>query len=478
MTNQKDNVRKIQIAYIGGGSRGWAWTFMTDLALEKDMGGCIRLYDLDSEAAEVNASIGNRISERDDAVGKWEYKVYDSLAGALGGADFIVISILPGTFAEMEVDVHLPERLSIYQSVGDTTGFGGMIRALRTIPMYVEIGEAVKKYAPGAWVINYTNPMSLCVKTLYHVFPEVKAFGCCHEVFGTQKILQEMVQQMLGMTAVKRRDIQVNVLGINHFTWFDAAAYKGLDLFPLYREFAEKFFEEGYEEADTNWANQCFACRHRVKFDLFQKYGLIAAAGDRHLAEFMGGGSYLKSPATVKEWKFGLTSVAWRKENLRERIEKGKRLSAGQESVELTPTGEEGIQLIKALAGLTRRISNVNLPNTDRQISNLPASSIVETNAVFAYNSVRPVIAGRITEPVKAFIMPHIQNYEDIFAAALTCNRELVVKAFLNDPMLSGKDCTEREIRDLANEMIDRTMRYLPKGWQNGGRQSIRYPKD
>lgn len=74
----------------------------------------------------------------------------------------------------MAVDVHMPERLGIYQSVGDTAGPGGAMRALRTIPMYVEIAQAIRAYAPKAWVINYTNPMSLCVKTLYYVFRRSK----------------------------------------------------------------------------------------------------------------------------------------------------------------------------------------------------------------------------------------------------------------------------------------------------------------
>ena len=187
LNNRADHVT---IAYIGGGSRGWAWTFMTDLALEPAMSGVIRLYDIDREAAKANEVIGNRLSERPEAAGKWKYETADSLKEALSGADFVVISILPGTFDEMAVDVHMPERLGIYQSVGDTAGPGGMIRALRTIPMFVEIAEAVKEYAPKAWVINYTNPMSLCVKTLYHVFPKIRAFGCCHEVFGTQKVLK------------------------------------------------------------------------------------------------------------------------------------------------------------------------------------------------------------------------------------------------------------------------------------------------
>lgn len=226
MIYENDVVRDVQIAYIGGGSRGWARTFMTDLAMEPRMRGTIRLYDIDTEAAKANETIGNHLSQRKETVGKWIYRTCMSMEEALTGADFIVISILPGTFDEMAVDVHMPERLGICQSVGDTAGPGGMIRALRTIPIYVEFAEAIRQYAPDAWVINYTNPMSLCVKTLYHVFPQIKAFGCCHEVFGTQKVLKGIAEDVLGLKHIDRKDIQVNVLGINHFTWFDYASYK------------------------------------------------------------------------------------------------------------------------------------------------------------------------------------------------------------------------------------------------------------
>ena len=463
LNNRADNVT---IAYIGGGSRGWAWTFMTDLALEPAMSGVIRLYDIDREAAKANEVIGNRLSERPEAAGKWKYETADSLKEALSGADFVVISILPGTFDEMAVDVHMPERLGIYQSVGDTAGPGGMIRALRTIPMFVEIAEAVKEYAPKAWVINYTNPMSLCVKTLYHVFPEIRAFGCCHEVFGTQKVLKGILEDTAGISGIDRKDIHVNVLGINHFTWFDYASYQGMDLFPVYRDYIQNHFEEGYEERDTNWANASFACAHRVKFDLFNRYGLIAAAGDRHLAEFMPGNEYLNDPETVASWKFGLTTVDWRKADLQNRLAKSHRLLAGEEEVELKPTGEEGILLIKALCGLGRVVSNVNVPNTALQIPNLPAEAVVETNALFERDAIRPVMAGSLPEEVRQLILPHVRNHERILKAALTCDRELVVQAFLDDPLVKGKGCSERDVRLLIDDMIEGTKRYLPEGWK------------
>ncbi len=365
----------------------------------------------------------------------------------------------------MDSDVHLPERLGIYQSVGDTAGPGGIIRALRTIPMFVTIAETIKEYAPNAWVINYTNPMSLCVKALYHTFPQIKAFGCCHEVFGTQKVLKGICEEALGLEDVDRQDIITNVLGINHFTWFDKASYKGIDLFPVYRKYIEEHYKEGYNEHDKNWANTSFDCAHRVKFDLFKRYGLIAAAGDRHLAEFMPGEEYLKDPETVKSWKFGLTTVAWRKGDLAFRLERSKRLLRREEEIELKPTGEEGVLLIKSLCGLGQVISNVNIPNTQLQIPNLPAEAIVETNAVFTRDSIQPIMAGEVPENIKKLIMPHINNHEKTLKASLTYDRTLVYEAFQNDPLVNGR-ISEEEIRKLVDDMIDNTISYLPKGWK------------
>ena len=464
MKYENNKVSDIKIAYIGGGSRGWAWTFMTDLSMDDSMSGTIRLYDIDPAASKNNEIIGSQLSARKDTIGKWDYVQSDSLKDALTGCDFAVISILPGTFDEMDSDVHLPERLGIYQSVGDTAGPGGMIRALRTIPMFVTIAEAIRDYAPDAWIINYTNPMSLCVKTLYHVFPQIKAFGCCHEVFGTQKVLKGICEETLGLESIDRRDIHVNVLGINHFTWFDEASYKGIDLFPVYRDYINAHYEEGYEEPDKNWANSTFECAHRVKFDLFRRYGLIAAAGDRHLAEFMPGTDYLKDPETVKSWKFGLTTVDWRKNDLKERLEKSRRLADGEQEIELKPSGEEGILLIKSLCGLERTISNVNIPNSFLQIANLPKDAVVETNAVFSRDSIKPVIAGSIPEEVLELIKPHVANHERILKAALTCDRTLVYEAFLSDPLVKGR-ASDEEVKQLADDMIENTRIYLPEGW-------------
>ncbi len=466
MKIKNGHAENVQIAYIGGGSRGWAWTFMTDLALEDTISGTIRLYDIDREAAEANRTIGNHLMSRPEAKGEWSFEVSDTLEQALSGCDFVVISILPGTFDEMASDVHLPERLNIWQSVGDTAGPGGIIRALRTIPMFTDIALAIRKYAPKAWVINYTNPMSLCVKALYTAFPEIRAFGCCHEVFGTQKVLKGIYEHETGDTVKDWHEVEVNVLGLNHFTWFSAASCHGNDLFPIYRHYIDEHFEEGFEPEDSNWMNSHFESANRVKMDMFRRFGWICAAGDRHPAEFMPGDEYLRDPETIKAWKFHLTTVDWRKQDLQDRLARSRRLLSGEEEMELKPTGEEGILLIKALCGLTRIISNVNLPNTALQIPNLPATAVVETNAVFCRDNIYPVAAGPLTEGIRALILPHVQIHELTMRAALFADRDLVLDAFRMDPNVRAKCTDEDKLRALVNDMIDNTIRYLPDGWK------------
>lgn len=451
----------INIAYVGGGSRGWAWGLMSDLAAEEQLSGTVRLYDIDEEAAKNNEIIGNSLYDRDDVKGKWRYKAVGSLAEALIGVDFIIISILPGTFDEMESDVHLPEKYGIYQAVGDTVGPGGLVRALRTIPMYIEIANAIKEYSPNAWVINYTNPMSLCVRTLYEVFPEIKAFGCCHEVFGTQKVLAAALEDVKGIKHVSREGIKTNVLGINHFTWIDKASYKDMDLMPIYNEFVDKYYNDGYEGTEKgHWMNNSFTSANRVKFDLYKRFGLIAAAGDRHLVEFVPNKWYLKDKKTINNWKFGLTTVDYRKNDLKERLARSERLLNKEEEFILRDTGEEGVKQIKALLGLEDLVTNVNMPNIG-QIKDVKEGAIVETNALFRHNQVVPIMAGSIPAPIKSMVDRHINNQETILRAALDKDKNLAYSAFINDPLVT---ITLDESRELFDQMLENTKNYLG-GW-------------
>lgn len=460
MKYTENKVENIKIAYIGGGSRGWAWGLMSDLVSSDDISGYVYLYDIDKKAAEHNAIIGNKFNSADGAKSVWNYTACDTLKESVDGADFVIISILPGTFDEMASDVHTPEKYGIYQSVGDTSGPGGIVRAMRTIPMYEEIAENIKMYCPNAWVINYTNPMTLCVKALYRVFPEIKAFGCCHEVFGTQKFLAKMVEEFFGKKDVERSEIKVNPVGVNHFTWITEATYQNIDLFPHYKTFCDKYAKDGYEgdgQVESNWINSVFESCQKVKMDLFLRYGSIAAAGDRHLAEFCEGKWYLENPERVKDMKFSLTSVDFRKEDLKKRLERSRKLVSGEEEVKIECTGEEGVNQIRALLGLTEFVTNVNIPNVG-QIPNLPLGAVVETNAVFRADSLKPVFAGEIPKEIVSMISRVCYEQEIVSEAIAERDVEKIFAAFANDPLVT---CSLCDARKLFDEMCENTKKYL-----------------
>lgn len=459
MNYNGDKAENVKIAYIGGGSRGWAWGLMSDLADCDDMSGSVYLYDIDLQAAKDNEIIGNKYNNLDGANSVWNYKAVETIGEALTGADFVVISILPGTFDEMESDVHTPEKYGIYQSVGDSTGPGGIVRAMRAVPMFEEIAKNIEKYCPNAWVINYTNPMTLCTKALYRTFPEIKAFGCCHEVFGTQKYLALMLKDYFGLT-VPREEIKVNPVGVNHFTWLTSANYRDMDLFPHYKKFCIEHKDGYFSEsgsADDNWYNASFWTHENVKMDLFNKFGYIAAAGDRHLAEFCEGKWYLESPEQVKDMKFELTLVSNRKKELKERIEKSKKLLSGELEVEIKKTGEEGVNQMRALLGLCDLVTNVNIPNKG-QIPNLPLGAVVETNAIFRDNSLEPVLAGNIPKEIYPLISRICQEQELVSDGIAERDLEKIFIAFANDPLVT---CTMSDARKLFDEMCQNTKEYL-----------------
>jgi galacturan 1,4-alpha-galacturonidase len=461
MKYSKEKMSGINVAYIGGGSREWAWKLMIDLALEESLSGHVKLYDLSYEPAKDNADVGNKLSARNDVKGKWDYSVVNTLDEALKGADFVVISILPGTFTEMTSDVHTPEKYGIYQSVGDTVGPGGLMRALRTITIYVEFADAIKKYCPDAWVINYTNPMTICTRILYEAFPEIKAFGCCHEVFNTQDDLIAMLKDLRGIDA-ERNDIKVNVQGINHFTWFNRVSWKNIDLFPLYAELIKKYEKEGFWiPGDETWEESPFKSCSLVKFDLFKRYGIMGAAGDRHLAEFMPGKWYLKDPESVKSWKFRLTTIDFRIARNEKHAVYRKKVISDEEQLELKPSGEEGVRQIKALVGLGDFVTNVNIPNNG-QMPGLPQGAVVETNAYFTYNNITPVYAGRMQDNVLNLVSRHVFNQETIIKAAVKKDKELAFSAFVNDPLVT---IPINDARILFNEMLENTKNYLT-GWK------------
>lgn len=451
--------KQIKIAYIGGGSKQWARVFMSDLALSQGLSGQIALYDINLEAARRNAAIGSRINEDPRTTAHFDYIVCPRLEDALEGADFVIISILPGIFREMRSDVHAPEKYGVYQSVGDTVGPGGILRAMRTVPYYEEFARKIRDICPDAWVINFTNPMSICVKTLYDVFPGIKAFGCCYEVFHTQTLLTKVLKELKGIEA-DRREIYTDACGINHFTWITEAKFGQIDLLSLLPEFMDRYYEDGYYEGDDRFAfnYDTFAYGNKVKLDLFRCYGALAAAGDRHLAEFVSNLWYLRDPKTVEDWKFGLTTVDFREAQRAQLIEETIAYANGTKPFPLNGSTEEAVDLMKALLGFKTIVSNVNLPNRG-QMQQLPLGSIVETNCVFSNGQVKPVVSNPLPTAAANLVYQNCVNIDTVYEGIKARDLSVIFSAFVNQPLCSS--LTMEQCAAFFREMCENTRDYL-----------------
>ena len=456
-------MKRIKVAYIGGGSKLWARVFMTDLALAEGLCGEIALYDIDLPAAELNRRIGGRINESPDTVAKWDYKVCEDIGEALEGADFVICSILPGTFDEMQSDVHLPEEYGIYQSVGDTAGPGGVLRSMRTVPIYEGFAREIKAHCPEAWVINLTNPMTVCTRTLYDVFPGIKAFGCCHEVFHAQDFLGCVAKEILGIPRPDRREIVTDASGINHFTWITEANYKGADLLKLLPDFIERFYDSGYCErlgvSPGDFRDDPFACGNKVKMDLFRRFGVLGAAGDRHLVEFMDRSWYLKDGETAGNWLYHLTTVDYRRKDSEEKIALSRRIADGETAPVVKHSDEEVVELMKALLGIIPpKVSNANVPNVG-QMQGLPLGSVTETNCVFSRNSLKLITAKPLPEEVNILVMRNAVNIENTYRGIKERDLTRIYEAFANQPLCDGLSLPDS--RELFGRMVKATEKYL-----------------
>lgn len=447
------------IAYIGGGSLNWAPTLMADLAAHCGLSGELRLFDIDFPSAQRNARLGNRYASETGT--DMRYNAEPDLASALRGADIVVISILPGDFEAMAADIAIPAGFGIVQSVGDTVGPGGFVRALRAIPMMAEIAAAIGEHAPEAFVCNLTNPMPVLTGTLYKVFPGIRAWGECHEVTKLREIAAWLGNRDQPGAGYTHRDVQVNVLGINHFTFVDAISLGGRDLIPAYRAHATTHAATGWREIPIDPDDEkqgFFEDINKVKFDLLGRFGIAAAAGDRHLAEFLPQDAYLRDAAS---WGFGLTPVGFR---IREQAERTALLAAWANGERPLPpvarSNEAFLDQIVALLTGKPHVSNANLPNRG-QIDDFPADAIVETNAQFSGLGIQPILAGRLPGPLAPIVADHAQRQTALVKAVLDSRTDELFPLFASDPAI--QDLGENDKRAMFKDMLAATKRWLPE---------------
>ena len=447
--------KRTTIAYIGGGSVSYGWKLFSELAAE-EIYATVQLYDIDKQLSLANEVIGNKLREHPDCKSDIIYLAVDTPEDALKNADMVILSFTQGNMEEMVTEMHLPETYGIYQSVGEQTGPSGVIKALKTLPIYIKYTELIKKHCPDAWVINLSNPMSVCLKMMYEIFPEIKLFGSTNELYPALDLLAGIAEKELDIPHIRRRDIKYNLLGISGFSWFDEVTYDGHNLIPVFRNYAEKYYETGYENKANEYKTNPFASANKIKFDLFLRYGCIPAVSDRIIADFCPNW-YLKSPKTISNWKFSQTTVNYLKKLKLDKISRVKSLMNGTESLRVGGGTTDCALQIRALMGLGNLVTNVCMKNNG-QVENLPVGTIVHTNALISKNSVKPVAAGKLNDEIYGLTIRHVVNQNTIVKSVKERDLDIAFNAFLNDPLMTAdlNDATE-----LYKEMLSAVRTHL-----------------
>jgi len=450
---------EIKIAYIGGGSRYWAKMVMTDLALCPHLTGEIALYDIDYEAALANVERARSIYGHPDAKTTFAVNAYHTPEEVFEDADFVFLSILPGPMQMFANDLDIPKKYGILQTVGDTTGPGGISRALRSVPTYIEYAHQIMALCPDAWVINYSNPMTLCTAALYAAEPDIKAFGCCHEVFGTQAMLARLVAHYLDVPRPKRQAIKTDVAGVNHFTFATRATWDGIDLYPIIEQHIRQpgFWDDRTAIAQEYMAwGKFFSSQDLIKYEFFRRFEVLGAAGDRHLAEFVPW--YLTSEANLHRYGVILTPSSYRLGTWQPPQNAPGGPSLAQNTLE--SSGEEGVLQMLALLGVEPLDTNVNLPNRG-QLPDLPLDAIVETNAQFRKDSLAPIVPRPLPAGVRALVQRVIAVQQMTLEAATNKDKALAFQAILDDPLCH---IPVDQAWAMFNEMLEANKAMLP-GW-------------
>ena len=445
----------MQVTIIGGGSYQWSPKLMADLLGTPSLGGVhLVLADIDARPLPKMEALFHRINDAFDA--KATVATTTDQRAALDGADYVVVTISTGGFASMAVDLDVPARHGIRQSVGDSVGPGGINRSLRNVPVLVGIARDMEECCPGALMLNITNPMT-CLTRAVNRETSITAVGLCHEVgnycldvaiaFGT-----------------RWEAVRPTVSGVNHFPVVTALDVDGSDGLALLRELTEEqggadALAASVHEPAEPFTRVDFARRHVLSLTLLERWGALPAAGDRHLAEFL--------PSVLTEesrwgaaWGIELTPISQREDHQLGYIADVDAILAGEKPLATHPSGELVAPVIDSLLTGTRREAPLNLPNVG-QCPDLPADAVVESICVVDGEGVQGRDRARVPAPLAEVLRRQVATQELTVEAAVSGDRRVTLAAFAIDPLAGRGDLRATEA--MAEELLAGTARWLPQ---------------
>ncbi|MGN6427611.1 MAG: alpha-galactosidase [Leifsonia sp.] len=424
-----------QIVFLGAGSVVFTRQLLADLFRFDDLPPLrIVLHDIDAERLAVAEGTARQVAAR---FGR-EADIAATLdrREALTGADFVINMIQVGGIDATRVDLEVPAAAGLLQTIGDTTGVGGVFRGLRTFPVLSGIAADRTELGPDAWFRNYTTPMAMNVWWLSGVAPSIKTVGLCHSVYWTVHDLCELI-------GVPMEGTHYRAAGVNHQAWLVEWSRDGQDLYPLLREAIEKDPE----------------LLRRVRVEIFRRIGFYPTETSEHSSEYLDW--FLRSPEQIERFRLNpLEYIGISEENVAEFEHAKAALAAGDELELEEGAAEYAPQVIHSILTGTERIIHANVVNRGL-IDNLPQGAVVEVPSRVDADGVHPLPFGSIPVQGAALNRTYLSVAELAIEAARTGDPELVRRAVLTDPNASSS-LTPEQIWALCDELTTRHAALLP----------------
>jgi alpha-galactosidase/6-phospho-beta-glucosidase family protein len=442
----------VKVTIIGGGSFQWVPNLVCDLLRTDALDGLdLALVDIDPRPLDPMAQWVRTAAEGYGR--RVTVSTTTDRRAALAGSDAVVVTISTGGFASMAQDLAVPERFGFRQSVGDSVGPGGINRAVRNIPVLVGIARDMKQLCPDAWMLNITNPMTVLTRAVRKA-TGIKAVGLCHEITHVRWEVALLAQ--CGF-----EDTRPELVGVNHFPLVTKMPAGDRDGFEILRSVADGSF------VDPPWANEhtsaeSFRRRNQVKLWFFDRYGVLPAAGDRHLVEFVPG---FLTPETSwgADWGVHLTTIADRERDQGAYVERLDKLLTGAEAAPQHDSGELVAPFLDSLVTGTSRRMPLNLPNVG-QAPQLGLDAIVESMAVVDADG--PHVENPVTAPAPlAELLRRVSvAQEHVVEAVLTADLDGLRDAHALDPFAGRGDQRDRD--RMVLELLQATADWLSPEWQ------------
>lgn len=426
------------ITIIGAGSAVFSRQLMTDiLQIEGLDEGCFALVDIDAERLELAHNIAERLIAHSGK--NWHVKASTERREVLAGSDFIINTIEVAGLTNVQYDFELPMKYGINQCIGDTIGPGGIFKALRTGPAWLDILHDAEQLCPDALVLNYTNPMSILTLAAL-TGTRMRTVGLCHSV-------QDTAAELAHYLEVPLDELEWQCAGLNHNSWFTLLRHHGQDMYPRLRERAR--ISEVYEQDP-------------VRFDFMQHFGAFVTESSGHFSEYTP--YYRKRPGLIERYcrdgyrgetgYYAHNWATWRKENDTEIQE----MLAGTRELDFTRSNEYGADIVEAVMLNRPTVFHGNVRNTGL-IDNLP-DGCVEVACLVDRNGVQPTHFGPLPEQLAAINRSHMAIHTLMSEALLTHNKEAARYALLLDP-LSAAVCSPAELSALFDELWEAERDYL-----------------